>query len=124
MKFVMQRNRTVSSVLGHSVEFKKGEPTHVPPELYAEVMAVGAIPEEELDLDPKSADKTTEPNDPIEREAMLFMAFDTIALRGKREDFTAGGQPHPKALESELGWKVSNKERDIAWVKFKNQAPE
>ena len=39
MKFTLNRDRVHASVLGLSVEFKKGVPTHVPPELYAEVQA-------------------------------------------------------------------------------------
>jgi hypothetical protein len=45
MNFILNRDRTVVSTLGHSVEFKKGVPTYVPPVLYAEVSAVGAMPE-------------------------------------------------------------------------------
>ena len=48
MKFTLNRDRVHASVLGLSVEFKKGVPTHVPPELYAEVQAVGAVPEDEM----------------------------------------------------------------------------
>ena len=45
MKFTLNRDRVHASVLGLSVEFKKGVPTHVPPELYAEVQAFGAVPD-------------------------------------------------------------------------------
>lgn len=48
MKFTLNRDRVHASVLGLSVEFKKGVPTHVPPELYAEVQAIGAVPEDEI----------------------------------------------------------------------------
>ena len=48
MKFTLNRDRVHASVLGLSVEFKKGVPTHVPPELYAEVQAFGAVPDDEI----------------------------------------------------------------------------
>lgn len=118
MKFVLNRNRVVASVHGHVINFIKGEPTHVPPEMYQEVIAVGGVPEDDVDLDPPKRSAVNEPVDPVEREAALFAAFEALVLRNKREDFTAGGQPHPKALARELGWQVSNKERDLTWVKF------
>ena len=124
MKFVMHRNRTIVSTSGHAVEFKKGEPIHVPPSMYEEVMAAGGIPEEELDLDPKTNPDITEPTDPTVRQQAIFEAFETVTLRGKREDFTAAGAPHAKVLSTILGWTVQNKERDAAWVAFKTKGDE
>jgi hypothetical protein len=124
MKFVFNRARTVSSKYGHTIFFEKGTPTHVPPEMYQEVLAVGGTPEEDIDLDPPKPEGVEEPTDPVARRAALFTAFEALSLRGKREDFTAGGQPHPKALAKELGWQVSNKERDLMWVEFKTKTEE
>lgn len=125
MNFVFARNKTVSSKFGHVINFQKDVPTHVPPEMYPEVIAVGGIPEEEIDLDPpKNPDGKEEPVDPGARKAAIFAAFEALSLRGKREDFTAGGQPHPKALAKELGWSISNKERDTMWVAFKSSDAE
>jgi hypothetical protein len=121
MKFVFPRDRVVASVYGHVIQFKKGEPTHVPPEMYREVVAVGGVPEEELDLDKPKGDGPQEPVDPVERKKAIMGAFEALVLRGKREDFTAGGQPHRKALTRELGWQVMDKERDPLWIEF-NQA--
>ncbi len=118
MKFIMLRNRIVASTLGHAIRFEKGVPTLVPPEMYNEVIAAGGAPETEIpeaDLPPKS-------NEPVaadEREMELFIAFETIATRNRREDFTAGGVPRPDVLAKELGWPVPVKERDTAWAKFK-----
>ena len=120
MKFTLQRDRTVASASGHAIEFKKGVPTHVPPEMYSDVIAVGAIPEEELpDDDVKKA--SSEPSDPHERNEMIHMAMETIVKRNKREEFTATGAPHVKALAAELGWVVGNKERDIQWAAFQTK---
>lgn len=125
MKFVSHRKLTISSVFGHTIHFEKGEPTHVPPEVYKEAVAAGCIPEDELDLDPPKADNQKfEPVDPSEREKVVFEAFGKLATRGRREDFTAGGQPHGKVLAQELGWTLNNKERDILWVKFQNLGSE
>lgn len=118
MNFTMNRNHTVASTMGHSVEFVKGVSTHVPPALHAEVMAVGATPDEEIPED-EAAAKSNEPSDPAERKSALFEAFDKIALRGRREDFTAGGSPTGAVLAAELGWTVAAKERDTVWAEFK-----
>lgn len=122
MKFILNRDRTIASALGHSIEFKKGVATHVPPELYAEVSAIGAMPEHELTETEVKKVESAEPTDPADREAMVFAAFEGIMLRGRREDFTAGGAPHPKVLAHELGWTLHNKERDILWAKFRANA--
>ena len=118
MKFTLNRDRVHASVLGLSVEFKKGVATHVPPELYAEVQAIGAVPEDEI-VDEKAAIKTNEPADPVKRKDDIFAAFEMLALRNTREDFTAGGAPRDQVLESMLGWKLSAKERDMLWTEFK-----
>ena len=124
MKFVMHRNRTIVSTSGHAVEFAKGELTHVPPAMYEQVMAAGAVPEEELDLDPKVEGAIEEPSDPSVRRKDIFAAMEKVTLRGKRDEFTASGAPHAKVLSNELGWTVSNKERDQAWAAFQTRDDE
>ena len=118
MNFTLNRDFTVASTMGAAVEFKKGVSTHVPPALYREVQAIGAIPDDEIPEAAAGA-TTNEPSDPAARKEALFEAFDKIALRGRREDFTAGGAPHNAVLSTELGWTVAAKERDLAWAEFK-----
>ena len=120
MNFTLGRDRTIISLHGHCIEFKKGVPTHVPPEAHREVLAVGAIPEADLPDDAARV-VTSEPADPGERIEMLQTAFEAIIKRGRREDFTATGVPHAKALLAELGWAVGNKERDQQWVAFQTK---
>lgn len=116
MKFVMLRDRVVASVTGHAVEFKKGEPTHVPAAMYKEVLAAGGVPEDELPDD--DAKKTVEPTDAEERAGLLAEAIKIIVERARREDFGATGAPNVKVLSTELGWTVNAQERDIAWAQF------
>lgn len=123
MKFTLHRDRTVVSTKGHIVEFKKGEPVHVPPEMHQEVLAVGAEPEEDLPEEEQPSG-AQQPSDPAEREAALFAAFEAIILRGNRDEFTAGGAPHGRTLATELGYVVSSKERDLAWAKFRAKSDE
>lgn len=119
MKFVMPRDRIVASVKGHAIQFRKGEPTHVPPELYDEVSAAGGVPEEPLPEEVIDPARVVEPSDSVARQIALFDAFEVIVLRARREDFTAGGMPHIAVVSSQLGWPVSAKERDLAWGEFK-----
>ena len=69
MKFIFFRDKTVASTSGHTIGFKKGEPTHVPPEAIKDVISAGGVPEdEEFDPDPKP-EGVIEPSDPVERQA-------------------------------------------------------
>lgn len=117
MKFVMHRDKTISSTCGLSMEFKKGVPVFVPPPLYAEVIAVGGVPEEPLPDDPAPV-ASAAPQNSTERDKRLADAFDVIVKRNRREDFTAAGMPHAAVLSTEAGWTLSAKERDLAWVKY------
>ena len=119
MRFVMQRNRVVASVMGLSIEFEKGVPMFVPPYMYNEVIASGAVPETELTDDELKTGNPDEPIDPVKRKAAIAEAFNLIVLRNIREEFTAGGIPHNAVLAKELGWSVAAKERDTLWAEFK-----
>lgn len=117
MRFVLSRNRTISSTCGLSIEFKKGELKLVPPAMYAEVIAAGGVPETELAEDELPPVGVT-PEALAEREAAMFKAFQSIATRNAREEFTAGGMPHLAVVAKETAFAVSAKDRDAAWVKF------
>lgn len=122
MNFVLQRNRTVATLRGHVIEFKKGEPTYVPPDCYDEVIAIGAVPEEELVEAEQPAG--SEPTELAARRSALFDAFDAIVLRNNSSDFTAGGVPGAKAVAAILGWTPDNKERTDAWNKYREEKGE
>lgn len=117
MKFILNRDKTVASIMGHCVAFKKGEPTHVPPDMYSAVIAAGAAPENELAED--VVKKADHPTEPAEREAAIFEAFEALVLRNSSDDFTAGGSPKESVLNAAVGFKVPAKEREATWSKFK-----
>lgn len=125
MLFVSKRERYVASTMGHTIHFKAGEPTYVPPTMHKEIMDLGIDPVDD-DYDPdaekKAADIPMMPADPAEREAAVFQVFDKVVLRGVREEFDASGAPHLKIVTKELGWKMTQRERDALWTKFKNKA--
>lgn len=116
MKFVMSRNRILATKMGHTIDFKKGELTHVPPECYDEVIAVGGVPETEIEEDVRGANER--PEDPLEVEAAVFKVFEAMKLKNDSKEFSAGGLPHPRAIQQRLGWAVDAKERDALWAKF------
>lgn len=115
--FTLNRDKTVSSTKGHTIEFKKGVATHVPREMWAEVQAIGALPSEEIVEEEKPAGGR--PGDPATAKEDIFKAFEQLVVHGERESFSANGAPHRKAIEKILGWDVDTKERDALWQEFK-----
>lgn len=111
MNFILNRDRVVASLCGRSVEFKKGVPTYVPPAMHKDVIAIGAVPEDELPDDEKKAPEMTAE----ERKAKITEAMKTMLAENKREDFTATGIPHNKALSTRVGFAVDARERDAVW---------
>ena len=122
MKFVLHKDKTVSGTTGHTIEFKKGELTHVPKEMWGTVQAIGAIPEDELPEDFVPAKKDAA--DPIERRTAAFAAFTAIVERNEREDFTGNGTPKAEAVEAITGFKMDAKERAALWAEFRQEQGE
>ena len=119
MKFILSRNRVISSVMGLSIAFEKDVPQLVPPYMYPEVIAAGGVPESELTEAEAKGSTSTELTDPAARKAAVFAMFEKLVLRNVREEFTAGGAPHGAVIVKELGWPLSAKERDHLWAEFK-----
>lgn len=122
MKFTMPVDKTVSTKLGHSIEFKKGVPTYVPKECYRHVQEAGAVPEDPegaVDQLPVVKDAVTDTND---RKESIFAAFGVLTEANKREDFTAAGIPKASSVAALTGFDVDGKERDALWIEFSQKA--
>jgi hypothetical protein len=117
MKFTLNRNKTVASILGHAVEFKKGVPTFVPQALWPEVQAIGAMPEEDIPDEPAADSK--EPADALARKQKIFEGFEKIVFKAERESFSGTGVPHVRSLIDVIGFAIDGKERDTLWQEFK-----
>ena len=117
MDYIAPRNMTVSSVSGRSVTFEKGVPKFAPPNMHAELIAVGIVPTEEIP-EPPHVEGPVEPRDPVERIKAINAAFEQIALRNERTDFTANGNPHGAVVAKVLGCSLGGKELNAAWQKF------
>lgn len=113
MNFTFARNRTVSSLSGHTINFAKGESTHVNPNMYQEVIAAGGVPDEELGEDEA---KTPAVPSGESREALVRAAMESMVAMNVREEFSASGAPHTKTLSTRVGFTVNNKERDLIWA--------
>jgi hypothetical protein len=121
-EFTLGRNYTLRSVMGHTIVFKKDEPTWVPREIEAEAMAIGAVPVDgevhvtEVDENPA---KNAGPDDVIERKEKIKTAIKQIVSANQRNDFSASGSPKVPALNRVLGFEVDAHERDVIWTEFK-----
>lgn len=109
--YVLNRNYTHRSLLGHSVEFKKGEPVFVPPILEKEVVAIGAQRVDgENPAVVEEVKKAEEVLSDDQRQDELYAAFDLLVERNDSGDFTAQGIPTVKAVEKIVGFNVEKKE--------------
>lgn len=121
IKFVMARDFIVATKKGHTIDFKKGVPTHVPKECYTDVQAAGAVPEDVEELSKQQADpeKTVEPEAGTdERKDAIFAAFSKLTKRQKRGDFQGNGQPALARVKEFAGFDIDAHERDALWKEF------
>ncbi len=116
--FTLHRNYVLRTTTGHAIEFRKGQPTHVPQLLINAAISIGAVPVEGMDSvspeEPEAVILT-----PAQRKAALFAAFETMAKRDDRADYTASGTPNAKRLPALTGFEVQLGERDAAWTEFR-----
>jgi hypothetical protein len=115
MEFILNRDKVLSSIKGHTIEFKKGEPTYVPVDMHSEAMAIGAMPTGDLPDEPEIEGGA--PTDPAERERVIMEAMEQLVLRNQRGDFIASGLPNVAALKDLMGFSIHHKERDTVWTK-------
>lgn len=116
--FVLNRNHTLRTTLGHIIDFKKGAATYVPPACVKAAVAIGAVcPDEEINvLDPEKAPPI--PLAPEERESQIIAAFKLLEERAQRGDFNAAGAPTKTALVKILDFEVEKKEIDALWTGY------
>ncbi len=128
MDFVMQRNFTVKG-FGHSIGFKKGEATHVPPILHSEARKWGAIPTDGEDAVVEEEQETKFPTPASEpqgdeRESMLLDACDALVGRNGTNDFGANGAPKVTAMFDLVGFRIDANERNAIWELYNKRKQE
>lgn len=119
-EYVLNRNYTHRSLMGHTISFEKGQPTYVPPECEKEVVAFGAdrVVGDNPDVLPEDVVVEEVPQG-SDREAMLNAAFEQIEARNDTKDFTAQGVPTIKAVEKIVGFNVEKAEVLDAWREYR-----
>lgn len=116
---VLNRNYVLTTTKGHSVAFEKGKPTHVPPAIYQEALAIGAIPPDGEDPQVEDVVKTDNaPGDPAERAPLILAAIEKLVAENARENFTAAGSPTVDAVAKAVGFKVQSKEIATVWQQY------
>jgi hypothetical protein len=116
----LHRSFRLATLKGHSVRFEKNTPTHVPNEVVAEAIAIGAIvvDGEEFDVTPKDAPKPNAgPAEAAVREEQILDAINALVMENDRESFTAGGIPKDKAVSGLVGYRVQKSEVMAVWMK-------
>lgn len=104
------RNFVLTSLYGHSIQFKKDVPTDMPAILLPEALMQGVVPVDEADLPQERAADDPTPVDPVSRAKEIKAAIEKLKKSNHREDFGATGNPKISAIERLLGWKTSAKE--------------
>ena len=96
MKFTSSR-KLILAALGHVITFDKGDTLFVPPSLHQQALEQGLepMPEDGEDV----AEAVAKPDDASRVEA-IKVAMKLIAERNNADDFTAGGIPKIRAIES------------------------
>ena len=118
-EFVLNRNYSMRSLYGHVIDFKKGQPTYVPPICAREAASIGAecvdgkvdVLGDEVQLEV--------PMSPDERTESIIAAFKLLEERNGRNDFTGNGSPAVPALEKILGFDVDKKEVNSLWAAYR-----
>lgn len=100
--FTLHRDYRLISAIGHSVQFRKDEPTYVPPALHKDVQAIGAVPVDDAEVESiLGEEKEVKPEvAQEERHRQLLDAFKVLQDRNQRGDFTGQGIPAIKALKT------------------------
>lgn len=120
--YTLSRTHVLVTLSGRAIEFKKGQPTHVPQECVRDAVAIGAVPSDGSDVakvfeaDEDSLPKA--PTNPAERQEKIMNSMRLLIERNDRDDFSASGLPNLKVLERMLGWKVDKKELHAVWMSY------
>ena len=121
MKLTLNRNFTLNTDKGHSIEFKAGVPTHVPGIVYQDALAIGAVPSEggapAVPVDPAKPEPVTDVDD---RHSHIMEAIKLLVERNGRGDFTAAGAPAVDAVFDITGFRVQAKEIAVVWQAYRD----
>lgn len=121
MMMQLNREHVLVSKSGLSIQFLKNTPTHVPPRVIREAIALGAeAAEEDKSVVTKAmAELDAAKDEAAARAPTIEAAVRKLLERNQRGDFTAGGRPNMNVLFRETGLQVAPEELEPIWVKVK-----
>jgi hypothetical protein len=114
MKFTLNRNDVLASKSGHTIEFKKGEPTYVPKELHKEALGFGASPVEG-EVEFEAPEKSEAIVDQGARDEMITIALQSLKETNSPNDFAATGYPKVSSVKAIVGFDVRADEIKPVW---------
>jgi hypothetical protein len=118
-EYILQRNYTLRTTNG-VISFLKGEPTHVPPFMEKDIIAIGGVRADGAEVDAIEPAPTLKPVvEGVERQDDLYAAFEMLIERNDSKDFTGQGVPSVKAIEKIVGFDVDRTEVVEAWGAYK-----
>ena len=118
-EYVLNRNYTLRTLMGHSIEFKKGEPTFVPRIVEKDALAIGALPVDGETPNVLMSEELAPRYTPDEQHELMIQAFEQIVARNDSKDFTGSGVPSVKAVERVCGFSIDRADLNAAWAEFK-----
>lgn len=118
---VCPRNYVLRTLSGKAIQFKAGEPTHVPDDLYADALAVNILPfkGEGIDTDPSAPGSARVLVTGPLRDALIYAAIREIAERNFSEDFDGGGMPKSDPIRVLSGVQLGKAELSKYWSNYR-----
>lgn len=113
------RDYILRTMLGHTIEFKAGEPTEVPEAAYAEAINKNIVPVERKDKEQPAFGMVYAEITGSLRSALIYQALADIVARNQSEDFTGGGVPKAKVVSEAIGINVSATEVGKFWTNYR-----
>jgi hypothetical protein len=118
-EYVLNRDYVLRTTMGHTIAFKRGEPTWVPPVIERDAIAIGA---ERADNGKTEllVPEPVENNLSFEQlREQLRAAFELLVEKNDAADFTSQGVPRIPVLEKMLETNVDRRDVLEAWTEFR-----
>ena len=118
VSMVLNRNHTLRSTLGHSVQFEKDQPVNVPHALYAGAISIGAVRADGSDANVLEDENAKVPLTQNEMDKLLREVLIDVESTADRESFTAQGIPTVAAVGKVSGEKYDSKAIAEGWKAY------
>src|SRR5665213_1051876 len=117
IQMTLNRPFTLRTTKGHQLRFEKDVVTNVPPAIYAEAVAIGAVR-----VDGNAAfeedKKGPPPKTAAEMAQLLEECFATLLKTHYREDFSANGNPKIEAVNRVTGERYDTRVVTEGWKAY------